>query len=56
MSSVLGVAYKSKVGFMPGSNKVNQDSYVVCNFFNKKYDQYFFAVMDGHGLCGRDVS
>ena len=49
--------HKSCVGFMPGNaNKVNQDSYIECPNLRMNPEVFFFAVADGHGFYGREVS
>mmetsp|Transcript_14594 Transcript_14594/g.29370 ORF Transcript_14594/g.29370 Transcript_14594/m.29370 type:complete len:398 (+) Transcript_14594:278-1471(+) len=50
-------AAKSKVGLVPmNPNKVNQDSHFELEAFAGDPSQYFFCVMDGHGLQGKEVS
>jgi len=49
--------HKSCVGFMPGNaNKVNQDSFIECPNLRMNPEVFFFAVADGHGFYGREVS
>jgi serine/threonine protein phosphatase PrpC len=54
---VTKVAVKSKVGFVPmNPGKVNQDSFFHAQSFDSDPSQYYFGVMDGHGVNGHDVS
>jgi serine/threonine protein phosphatase PrpC len=54
---VTKVAVKSKVGFVPmNPGKVNQDSFFHQVGFDSDPSQYYFGVMDGHGVNGHDVS
>ena len=42
---------------MPGNaNKVNQDSFIACPNLKMQPEVFLFAVADGHGFYGREVS
>ena len=42
---------------MPGNaNKVNQDSFIECPNLKLLPEVFLFAVADGHGFYGREVS
>eukprot|EP01066_Platyproteum_vivax_P015086 Platyproteum_vivax@DN6710_c0_g1_i1.p1 len=50
-------AFHTQVGIVPSNpNKVNQDSLVEIEGFANDPNKQFFAVMDGHGYRGREVS
>jgi serine/threonine protein phosphatase PrpC len=50
-------AYKSRVGFVNNRNKKhNQDAFIIHPYLKKVKGQYLFAVCDGHGVHGHDVS
>lgn len=47
-------AHRTKKGFLPGNpEKVNQDAFIEAKLDS---DTYLFAVADGHGYFGREVS
>lgn len=49
-------SYRSKKGFIPNIQKVNQDAYIVLPNIGKKSWQHFFGICDGHGNYGHNVS
>ena len=50
-------AYASRTGYSPKNpNKVNQDSYLCVPHMGEYQRTHFFAVADGHGTFGREVS
>lgn len=49
-------SYRSKKGFIPNTQKFNQDAYIVSPNIAKKSWQHFFAICDGHGNNGHQVS
>ena len=52
---ITSVGLKTMTGYMPGNPaKVNQDSYIISQSLTE--DSSLFAVADGHGLNGREVS
>lgn len=52
---VSSFAYKTMTGYMPGNpGKVNQDSFIAIQSLTD--DSSLFAVADGHGLNGKEVS
>lgn len=54
---VMRCAYKSRVGFVNNRNKKhNQDAFIIHPYLKKVKGQYLFAVCDGHGVHGHDVS
>jgi len=54
---ILKYSYKSKMGMIPGNpGKVNQDSYIAVSNIGGNPNLHFYAVCDGHGFFGRDVS
>lgn len=56
-NSVKTVAYKTKVGFVCGKPKLhNQDSFIIKPSLKGIRGHYLFAVLDGHGTYGHDVS
>ena len=50
-------SFATKTGFSPKNpNKVNQDSYLVLPHLGEYRRTHFFAVCDGHGVFGKEVS
>ena len=50
-------SFATKTGFSPKNpNKVNQDQYLVMPHLGEYRRTHFFAVCDGHGVFGREVS
>lgn len=50
-------AFATKTGFQPSNpNKVNQDSFLALPHLAEYRRTHFFAVCDGHGLYGKEVS
>lgn len=50
-------AFATKTGYSPKNpNKVNQDQYLVLPHLGEYRRTHFFAVCDGHGVFGREVS
>ncbi len=49
-------SYRSKKGFIPNTQKFNQDAYIVAPNINKKSWQHYFGICDGHGNFGHHVS
>ena len=50
-------AHRSHVGYLPGNpHKVNQDNFIEIVNFAGKVNCYLFAVADGHGVYGHEVS
>ena len=50
-------SFATKTGFSPKNpNKVNQDQYLVMPHLCEYRRTHFFAVCDGHGVFGREVS
>lgn len=50
-------AFATKTGFSPKNPyKVNQDQYLVMPHLGEYRRTHFFAVCDGHGVFGREVS
>ena len=50
-------SFATKTGFSPkNTNKVNQDQYLVMPHLGEYRRTHFFAVCDGHGVFGREVS
>lgn len=50
-------SFATKTGFSPKNpNKVNQDQYLVMPHLGEYRRTHFFAVCDGHGVNGREVS
>lgn len=50
-------AYKTRTGESSGRpKKQNQDAYIISHLFGSVQGQYLFAVCDGHGLYGHEVS
>lgn len=50
-------SFATKTGFSPKNpNKVNQDQYLVLPHLGEYRRTHFFAVCDGHGVFGREVS
>lgn len=57
LNSVKTVAYKSKVGSVYSKPKLhNQDSFIIKPSLQGIRGHYLFAVLDGHGAYGHDVS
>ena len=54
---IANLAFKSRPGALPGKPiKTNQDSYIVIPKFLGDSNIGFYAVADGHGLYGHNVS
>ena len=54
---VTSCAYKTRTGESSGRpKKQNQDAYIISHLFGSTQGQYLFAVCDGHGLYGHEVS
>ena len=50
-------SFATKTGFSPKNpNKINQDQYLVMPHLGEYRRTHFFAVCDGHGVFGREVS
>lgn len=50
-------SFATKTGFSPKNpNKINQDSYLVLPHLGEYRRTHFFAVCDGHGVFGKEVS
>lgn len=50
-------AHRSQVGYQPNNpHKVNQDNFIEAVNFAGKTNAYLFAVADGHGTYGHEVS
>lgn len=50
-------SFATKTGYSPKNpNKVNQDSYLVLPHLGEYRRTHFFAVADGHGVYGKEVS
>jgi serine/threonine protein phosphatase PrpC len=49
-------SYRSKKGFIPNTQKFNQDAYIVSPNLSKKSYQHYFGICDGHGTNGHHVS
>jgi serine/threonine protein phosphatase PrpC len=50
-------AFATKTGYQPSNpGKVNQDSFLALPHLAEYRRTHFFAVADGHGLHGREVS
>lgn len=50
-------SFATKTGFSPKNPaKVNQDSYLVLPHLGEYRRTHFFAVADGHGVFGKEVS
>lgn len=50
-------AFATKTGYQPSNpNKVNQDSFLALPHLAEYRRTHFFAVCDGHGLYGKEVS
>lgn len=53
----LTFAHITKGGYVPGNpDKTNQDAFIECPNFGLHADWHFFAVCDGHGYFGGEVS
>jgi serine/threonine protein phosphatase PrpC len=53
----LTFAHVTKGGYVPSNpDKTNQDAFIECPNFALRADWHFFAVCDGHGYFGGDVS
>jgi len=53
----LTFAHITKVGYVPSNpDKTNQDAFIECPNFALRPDWHFFAVADGHGYFGGEVS
>lgn len=54
---VTNFAYKTRIGEVSGRpKKQNQDAYILSHLFAPAQKDYLFAVCDGHGLYGHEVS
>jgi|JI61114C2RNA_FD_contig_31_298453_length_1301_multi_2_in_0_out_0_2 serine/threonine protein phosphatase PrpC len=53
---IMRYSYRSKKGFIPNTQKFNQDAYIVAPNIGKKSWQHFFGICDGHGNNGHHVS
>jgi len=54
---VVQVCFKTRTGSVAGKKKPNnQDNFLIESNFARTENQFLFAVMDGHGLNGHDVS
>lgn len=50
-------AFATKTGYQPNNpDKVNQDSFLALPHLAEYRRTHFFAVCDGHGLYGKEVS
>ena len=57
MPVVSKFAHRSQVGYQPNNpHKVNQDNFIEAVNFAGKTNAYLFAVADGHGTYGHEVS
>lgn len=54
---IMRFSYRTKKGYIPtNSSKVNQDSFIINPNISSKTWQHLFAVCDGHGPLGHQVS
>ena len=49
-------AFATRVGFIPGMHKTNQDSFILSPHLNQSDTLHYFGVCDGHGQFGREAS
>jgi serine/threonine protein phosphatase PrpC len=50
------ISTKTRTGFVPETNKVNQDSFLIVKDFASLAKLWMVGVMDGHGQHGHSVS
>ena len=56
-TTVTKYGYATKGGYLPGNpGKVNQDAFIITPGIGLNPNAFFFAVADGHGYYGQDVS
>ncbi len=50
------IAAKTRTGYIPNAQKVNQDSHLIIKDFGGINKLWMLGVMDGHGTYGHNAS